>query len=151
MTSFITMPCSQRGKTSPSFLAAIVLVFVVLGGYFGWRALRPNPFKQSEQVVRQSRRELSASVRDFDQAVRAVMEKPGLSPAQRMGEIEKEAASAKKGIDEYIDDARDRLADIETPLKTHRNRDDRLNGNGTDAREMIDRRVEEKREQLKGS
>jgi len=151
MTSFTTMLRSQRGKTSPSFLAAIVLVFVVLGGYFGWRYVRPNPFKRSEQVVRESRRELSASVRDFDQAIRAVMDKPGLSPAQRIAEIEKEAGAAKKEIDEYIDDARDRLAEIDTPLKTHRNRDDRLTGNGADAREMIDRRVDEKREQLTGS
>jgi len=141
---------SETGKTSPSFMVAVLLVVALILGYFGWGYLFPNPFKASELVVRESRRELSTRVRDFDQEIRVLMDKQGLSDSQRLREVEKLAQETKTAIDEYIDEARDRLAEIDTPLKTHQNRDERLTEKADDAKTMIDDRVAEKRDQLAG-
>jgi predicted negative regulator of RcsB-dependent stress response len=145
------MLLSERGKTSPSFLIAVLVVVLGVVGVFGWRYFKPNPFKQSENIVRESRVVLSDSVRDFEQEVRDLAQKPGADPATTLAAIEKQAETAKAEIDSYVDEARGRLSELDIPLKTHQNRADRLGEKADEAKSIIDDRVEEKREQLSGS
>lgn len=141
---------SQGGKTSPSFLMAILLVVVAVVGVFGWRYLRPNPFRQSETIVRESRRVLNARVRDFEQELRDLTNKSGMDAAARIAAIEKQGEEAKAEIDRYLDEARAELSELDIPLKTHQNRADRLGEKADEAKQMIEERVAEKREQLSG-
>ncbi len=148
MTSSVVMLRSDAGKTSPSFLIAVLLVIVGVGGMVGWRYLGPNPFRESESVVRESRRVLSTRVRDFEQDLRVLTSKHGLDDAQRLAGIEKRAEVVKAEIDSYLDQARAALSELDIPLKTHQNRADRLGKKADEAKNMIDDRVAEKREQL---
>ncbi len=148
MTSSGDMLRSQKGKTSPSFLVAVILVVAAVVGVVGWRYLKPNPFKQSEAVVRESGRNFRTQLGDFEQELNALLKKPGLDAAQRIEAIEKQAETAKAAIDRYVDEGRAQLADLEIPLKTHQNRADRLGQKADEAKSMIDDRVSEKRAQL---
>ncbi len=150
MTSSGVMPLSEKGKTSPSFLFAVLLVILGVGGVLGWRYFGPNPFKQSEAVVRESRRVLSTKVRDFEQDLRELAQNSGQNDAQRFEAIEKRADAVKAEIDAYLDEARAELSELDIPLKTHQNRADRLGKKADEAKNMIDDRVSEKREQLTG-
>ncbi len=140
----------QSGKTSPSFLIAILLVVVIAVGAVAWRFLRPDPFRASEMIVRESRRVLNAQVRDFEQELRDLMTKSGMEPDARIAAIEQKSAAAKVEIDRYLDEARAELSELDIPLKTHKNRADRLGEKAEEAKQMIDERVAEKREQLAG-
>ena len=140
----------QSGKTSPSFLIAVLLVILIVAGFAGWRFLRPDPFRESEMIVRESRRVLNGQVRDFEQELRDLMTKAGLEPAARIAAIEQKSAGAKVEIDRYLDEARAELSELDIPLKTHKNRADRLGEKAEEAKQMIDERVAEKREQLAG-
>lgn len=141
---------NERGKTSPSFLIAVLLVILAVVGVVGWRYLKPNPFRQSEMIVRESRSVLNARVRDFEQDLRDLMAKSGMDGAARVAAIEKEAAEAKTEIDRYLDEARAELSELDIPLKTHQNRVDRLAEKAAEAKQMIDERLAEKRAQLAG-
>jgi hypothetical protein len=145
------MLLSEKGKTSPSFLIAVLVVVVGVVGVIGWRYFRPNPFKQSEYIVRESRVVLSTRVRDFEQEVLDLVQKAGSDPSETLVAIEKHADATKDEIDRYIDEARARLSELDIPLKTHQNRADRLGEKADEAKAIIDDRVEEKREQLSGS
>ncbi len=149
MTSFAAMR-SERGRTSPSFLIAALLVLLVVGGYAGWRVFRPNPIKLSEQIVRQSRRVLNAQVGEFEQALRDLEQKSGMDAGQRLRAIDEMANQTKSEIDTYLDEARARLSDLDIPLNTHQNRATRLNEKADDAKAMIDSRASAKRDQLGG-
>lgn len=101
-------------------------------------------------IVRESRRVLNAQVRDFEQELRDLMTKSGMEPGARIAAIEQKSAAAKVEIDRYLDEARAELSELDIPLKTHKNRADRLGEKAEEAKQMIDERVAEKREQLAG-
>ncbi len=150
MTSSHAMSLSDRGKTSPSFLIALLAVVLAVVGVTGWRYFRPNPFKRSESIVRESRRTLNTCVRAFESDLHAVMQKSGMSPADRVAAIEERAVVAKREIDKVVDDVRAELAELDIPLRTHQNRSNRVDARADEARAMIDDRLAEKREQLSG-
>lgn len=150
MTSSLAMPLSNRGKTSPSFLLAILIVVLGVIGVTGWRYFRPNPLKRSEEIVRESRRALNNGVRSFERDLSELMKKTGMEPAERIAAIEKRALEAKREIDDAVDAVRAELAELDIPLRTHQNRSTRVDARAEEAKAMVDERVAEKREQLSG-
>lgn len=149
MTSSGRMLRSEKGKTSPSFLIAVVIVVVGVLGVVGWRYLKPDPFKQSEMVVRESGRAFRTELADFERDILEVLKKPGLDSAARIVALETKANEVKAEIDDQLDQARAKLTELDIPLKTHQNRADRVAKKADEAKAIVDDRVDEKREQLK--
>ena len=104
---------NERGRTSASFLIAVLVVLVAVGGYVAWTYLRPDPYALSERVVRDARRELSDEVRDFQrngEEVAHAAKQKGKDPGAA---IEEAANKARKEIDAVIRESRDRLAGLD--------------------------------------
>ena len=141
---------SERGRTSPSFLLAILLLVVGVGGYGAWRLFKPDPYRQSEQVVRDSRQALNIIVSDFRRKLGAVMDKKDTAPAERVAEVEKLGQEAELRIDEYLDDARQELSELDIALRTHKNRSDRLVAKADDAKAMVKEGVEHAKARIGG-
>ena len=149
MTSFPPMR-SEQGRTSPSFLIAVLLVVLAVGGYASWRYFRPNPYRQSEQVVRDSKRGLKALVGEFEQSLRDLGRKSGLDAGQRRQEVDRLTRGAISDIDSFVDDARSQLADLDISLNTHQNRTARLSEKAEEAKEEIEERASAKLQQFGG-
>jgi len=132
---------SERGRTSPSFLLAVLLLVVGIGGYGAWRLFKPDPYRQSEQVVRDSRQALNLIVSDFRRKLAAVMDEKGTAPAERIAAVEKLGQEAELRIDEFLDDARQELSELDIALRTHKNRSDRLVEKADDAKAMVNEGV----------
>jgi hypothetical protein len=60
---------NERGRTSGSFLIAVGVVVLAVGGYFAWLYLRPDPYALSERVVRDARRSMAYEVREFQRSL----------------------------------------------------------------------------------
>lgn len=144
------MPLSNAGRTSPSFMIAILAIVLAVVGVAGWRYLRPNPYKRSEQIVRESRGMFNKAVRDFERDIHDLTRKSGLSTAERIAAVEKRGAEAKTQIDDAVDESRAALAELDIALRTHQNRANRIDDRADEAKAMIDERVQEKREQFSG-
>ena len=127
-----------------------MLVVVGVLGVVGWSYFKPNPFKQSEMVVRDSSRLFRTELADFERDMRELMNEDGIQSAARLDALEKLAGEVKTEIDGHVDDGRARLSELDIPLKTHQNRADRLAKKADEAKAMVDDRVAEKREQLTG-
>ena len=84
---------SDRGRVSGSFLVAVVAVVVVIGGYVAYSLLRPDPYALSERVVRDSRRLLSAEVREFQRDIDSAVR-----------EAKRKGMPAAEGIDKLVKD-----------------------------------------------
>ena len=134
---------NARGRASGSFLMAIGVVVLAVGGYLAWTFLRPDPYALSERVVRDARRALAYEVREFqrnlDDVVRDTKKKNGDVGAA----IDQAADKARHELDEVVSGARDRLSEIDVELRTQRNRMDRIETRAQEAREIITEFAEE--------
>lgn len=134
---------SERGRTSGSFLVAVGLVALAVGGYLGWTFLRPDPYALSERVVRDARRGLSSEVREFQRALEDVVRDARRGSGDVPGAVDAASNKALQGVDDVVRDARARLADIDIALRTQRNRLDRIESRANEARDMIAEFAEE--------
>jgi hypothetical protein len=122
-----------------AFIAGVV-------GYAGWSLFEPDPYSQSERIVRGARRDMAARVRDFQRDVDwAVRSTDGAE-----AEIDTHLANALQAIDDIVDEARDRVAALDIALHTQRNRIDRIEGRAAEAREMIEDLANEAKQKLRG-
>jgi hypothetical protein len=127
---------SERGAAR-SFVIAVAAVIVAVAGYAGWAVFRPDPYSVSERVVRNARREIAAEVREFQRDVDGLVDKSKGDAATDGAEIDTHLKTALQDIDDVIDGARDRLADLEIGIRTQRNRLDRIDGRAEEARGML--------------
>ena len=142
---------NARGRASGSFLIAIGVVVLAVGGYLAWTFLRPDPYALSERVVRDARRALAYEVREFqrslDDVVRDTKKKNGDVPQA----IDTAAEKARKELDDVVAGARDRLSEIDVELRTQRNRMDRIETRAQEAREIITEFAEETKAKLRAT
>jgi len=125
---------AERGSTRGSFLITLAVVVAVIAGYVAWTVLRPDPYALSERVVRESRREMATEVREFQRDLDRLVRDKGADLDKR---IEQQVAKAGADVDALVEDARDRLAELEVDLRTERNRMERINARADEARDMI--------------
>lgn len=136
---------SERGGNRASFLVTLVVVVAVIAGYIAWTFLRPNPYALSERIVRESRREVTAAVREFQGELDRVTRERGADVEKR---IEEETASAVADVDALVDDARDRIGDLGIDLRTERNRMGRIKTRAQEAKDIIAEYADEARAKL---
>ena len=134
---------NARGRASGSFLVAVGVVILAVGGYLAWTFLRPDPYALSERVVRDSRRALAYEVREFQRSLDDVVRDARKSNADVGKAIDTAADKARKDLDDVVTDARDRLSEIDVELRTQRNRMDRIETRAQEAREIITEFAEE--------
>ena len=127
---------SERGAAR-SFVIAVAAVVVAVAGYAGWALLRPDPYSLSERIVRDARREVAAEVREFQRDVDGLVGKSTGDATAVGAEIDKHLNAALQGIEDVVDGARDRLADLDIGIRTQRNRLDRIDGRAEEARGMV--------------
>jgi hypothetical protein len=127
---------SERGAAR-SFVIALAAVVVAVAGYAGWALLRPDPYSLSERIVRDARREVAAEVREFQRDVDGLVGKSTGDATSVGAEIDKHLNAALQGIEDVVDGARDRLADLDIGIRTQRNRLDRIDGRAEEARGMV--------------
>ncbi|MGH7786199.1 MAG: hypothetical protein ACRERC_04995, partial [Candidatus Binatia bacterium] len=125
---------SERGRTQASFLVTLLVVVAVIGGYVAWTFLRPDPYALSERMVRESRREVTTVVREFQRDLDRLGRDKGADLGKR---IEQESAEAVADIEALVSDARDRLGELDIDLRTERNRMDRIKARAQEGQEMI--------------
>lgn len=141
---------SERGAAGRSFVIAVAGVIVALVGYVGWALLRPDPYSLSERIVREARREVSAEVRDFQRAVDAAAREGQRDKKDVSSTIEQQRTEAMKGIDDVVDGARDRLAELDISIRTQRNRLDRIDTRAEEARSMVNELATEAKQKAQG-
>ena len=134
---------NARGRASGSFLIAVGVVILAVGGYLAWTFLRPDPYALSERVVRDARRALAYEVREFQRSLDDVVRDARKSNADVGKAIDTAADKARKDLDDVVTDARDRLSEIDVELRTQRNRMDRIETRAQEAREIITEFAEE--------
>lgn len=142
---------SSRGAASRSFVIAAAAVIVGLAGYAGWSLLRSDPYAVSERIVRDARREVAAEVREFQRDIDGLERDTKRSKKDLAAEIDKHLDKAQRGIDDVVDGARDRLADMEIGIRTQRNRMDRIETRAGEAREMVKQLATEAKQKAQGS
>ncbi len=142
---------NEWGRASGSFLMALGVVALAIGGYLAWTFLRPDPYALSERVVRDARRGLAYEVREFqrnlDDVVRDTKKKNGDVGAA----IDASADKARRELDDVVSTARDRLSEIDVELRTQRNRMDRIETRAQEAREIITEFAEETKAKARGT
>lgn len=126
---------SERGAAR-SFVIALAAVIVAVAGFAGWTLFRPDPYALSERIVRDARRAVAAEVREFQRDVDGLSASKG-DPATVGVEVDKHLDTALHGINDVVDGARDRLADLDIGIRTQRNRLDRIDGRAEEARAML--------------
>jgi hypothetical protein len=134
---------NARGRASGSFLIAVGVVILAVGGYLAWTFLRPDPYALSERVVRDARRALAYEVREFQRGLDDVVRNARRSNADVGKAIDAAADKARKDLDDVVTDARDRLSEIDVELRTQRNRMDRIEIRAQEAREIVTEFAEE--------
>lgn len=134
---------NQRGRASGSFLIAVGVAVLAVGGYLAWSFLRPDPYALSERVVRDSRRALAYEVREFQRGLDDVVRDARKSNADVGKAIDSAADRARQDVDDVVSDARDRLSEIDVELRTQRNRMDRIEARAQEAREIINEFAQE--------
>lgn len=134
---------NERGRTSGSFLIALGIVVLAVGGYLGWSYLRPDPYALSERVVRDARRSLSFEVREFQRNLDDVVRNARKSNKDVGAAIDQAADRARQDLDRVVSTARDKLAEIDVALRTQRNRMDRIDSRAQEAREIVTEFAEE--------
>ena len=141
----------SAGRSSPSFIlvvAALVLGVVVYGA---WSYLRPSPHAASEQVVRELARTLGKEVNAFRREMRGVAGKSSDGPARNaaLASVEERTRNAIERVEKHTEDARDQLAEWEIPIRTQRNRNQRLSTREEEAKELIQGIAEETKAKLR--
>jgi hypothetical protein len=134
---------NQRGRASGSFLVAVGVTVLAVGGYLAWGFLRPDPYALSERVVRDARRAFSSEVREFQRSLDDVVREARKNNRDVAKAIDAEADKARQDVDDVVSDARDRLSEIDVELRTQRNRMDRIETRAQEAREIINEFAEE--------
>jgi hypothetical protein len=127
---------SERGAAR-SFVIAVAAVIVAIAGYGAWALFRPDPYSLSERIVRDARRGVAAEVREFQRDVDGLVGKSKGDPTAVSAEIDNHLNAALQGIDNVVDGARNRLADLDIGIRTQRNRLDRIDGRAEEARGMV--------------
>jgi hypothetical protein len=133
----------QRGRASGSFLIAVGVAVLAVGGYLAWNFLRPDPYALSERVVRDARRALAYEVREFQRSLDDVVRDTKKKNGDVGKAIDDAADKARQDLDDVVSDARDRLSEIDVELRTQRNRMDRIETRAQEAREIITEFAEE--------
>jgi transcriptional regulator with AAA-type ATPase domain len=115
-------------KNSPSFLVAVGLVVLAVGGSLAWRWLRPNPHAESEELVRGF---VAAATGEVQELRRAVRELAARAEPSRLSETEVALANrredTRRSLDELAAATQDALDALEgLSLQTLRNRSARL-------------------------
>src|SRR5690348_4595827 len=128
---------NSRGRASGSFLIAVGVVVLAVGGYLAWTFLRPDPYALSERVVRDARRALAYEVREFQRSLDDVVRDTKKANGDVGAAIDAAAAKARKDLDEVVSDARDRMSELDVELRTQRNRMDRIETRAQEARDII--------------
>jgi hypothetical protein len=141
---------SQRGAASRSFVIAGAAAAVVVIGYAAWMFLRPDPYSLSERIVRDSRREVAAEVREFQRSLDTLVRAARQEKREVGGEIDKQQAEAMRGIDDVVDGAKDSLAELDIAVRTHRNRMERIDARADEAREMVKELADEAKQKATG-
>ena len=142
----------SAGRSSPSFIlvvAALVLGVVVYGA---WSYLRPSPHAASEQVVRDLARTLGKEVNAFRREMRGVAGQKSSDGSARnaaLASVEERTRNAIERVEKHTEDARDQLAEWEIPIRTQRNRNQRLGTREEEAKELIQGIAEETKAKLR--
>lgn len=134
---------NERGRTSGSFLIAVGIVVLAVGGYLVWSYVRPDPYALSERVVRDARRSLSFEVREFQRNLDEVVRGARKSNKDVGAAIDQAADRARQELDQVVSTARGKLAEIDVALRTQRNRMDRIESRAQEAREIVTEFAEE--------
>ena len=140
---------SERGAAK-SFVIAVTAAIVAVVGYAGWTLFRPDPYSLSERIVRDARRDLAGEVRDFQRDVDGLVRNAKDGNGGVSAEIDKALAKATEGIGDVVDDARDRMAELDIAIRTQRNRLDRIDSRADEARGMIKELAAEAKQRLQG-
>lgn len=139
-----------RGKASRSFVIAVAIAILGIGGYIAWTYLRPDPYNVSERIARDARRGVAAEVREFQRDIDALEHEGPNSKKNIPAEIDKHLAAALQGIDDVVAEARDRLADLDIAVRTQRNRMDRIDSRADEARDMLKELAEDAKQKTAG-
>ena len=142
---------NERGRASGSFLIAVGVAVLAVGGYLGWSFLRPDPYALSERVVRDARRALAYEVREFQRGLDDVVRDAKKQNADVGAAVDKATDKSRKDLDDVVSDARDQLGEIDVELRTQRNRMDRIETRAQEAREMISEFAEETKAKARGN
>ncbi len=142
---------SSRGASSPSFIAAVAIVVVGVGGYGLWTFLRPSPHASSETVVREFARDAGREVSTLRRELRGIKAKGGGGNVEAaLAAVDKEAEKAVEQLEARGDEARDELAELDIAIGTQRNRLQRIETREKEAKELITGLVEEAKGRLRG-
>lgn len=141
---------SESGIAGRSFIIALAAVAIALLGYAAWAFLRPDPYSLSERIVRDARRGVAAEVREFQRQIDNVAQEAKRDNKDVAAEVEKHLAVTLRDIDDVVDGARDRLAELDIALRTQRNRMDRIEGRAEEAREMVKELAGEVKQKAQG-
>lgn len=139
---------NARGRTSGSFLVAIGVVALAIGGYLAWTILRPDPYALSERIVRDARRTMAYEVREFQRNLDEVVREAKKNNEDVAGAIDAATDEVRQELDDVVSAARDRLSELNVQLRTQRNRMDRIDGRAQEAREIITEFAEETKAKL---
>lgn len=142
---------NERGRTSGSFLIAVGVAVLAVGGYLAWTLLRPDPYALSERVVRDARRALAYEVREYQRGLDDVVRDAKRTHADVDAAIDKATDKARQDLDDVVSDAREQLGEIDVELRTQRNRMDRIETRAHEAREMITEFGEETKAKARGN
>jgi len=118
-------------------MIALAAVAVAVLGYAAWALLRPDPYSLSERIVRDARRGVAAEVREFQREVETIVRDAKRDKKDVGAELDKHLAVTLREIDDVVDSARDRMAELDIAIRTQRNRMDRIEGRAEEAREMV--------------
>ena len=141
---------SSRGASSPSFIAAVAIVVVGVGGYGLWTFLRPSPHASSETVVREFARDAGREVSTLRRELRGIKAKGSGEVDAALAAVDKEAEKAVEQLEARGDEARDELAELDIAIGTQRNRLQRIETREKEAKELITGLVEEAKGRLRG-
>jgi hypothetical protein len=143
---------NPSGKTAPSFIAAIALVVLVIGGYIAWGILRPNPIARSEMVVRDFSAAAAGELGSLRRALREELARYTADPSKLdsvRATIDEHADEVREELEMLANDAIDQLTMIEgIGLQTQDNRLQRIKKRRAEAEARLDDLVAEAREKL---
>jgi hypothetical protein len=130
-----------RRRSSPSFVAAVLLVVVAVGGYAAWRIWFPPPGKRAERIVRTFVRDAAREVGAFRRAMRDLRAEVEIDPATReraVGTIDAQVRAAVAAIEAGAEEALRQLEEIDDlAVQTHRNRVRRVRMRVKEATDLV--------------
>lgn len=140
------------GRSSPSFLAAVVVACVAVAGLTAWWFLRPSPHAASEQLVRDFAQTVGQEVGAFRRELRGVrppVKDDAGTLAEALTSIDALTAKAIARIEAHTEAVHDKLAALNISVGTQRNRLKRLEARAREAKDMITRAAEDTKARLR--